>query len=255
MESLHDHCVVRKHFRNIDGSTLSVRDEKGVVMRVLVVEDEEILAESLQAGMRHEAIAADIAHDGDGALERIGVNDYDVMVLDRDIPGVHGDRICQIAARDHPGLRVLMLTASGRLRDKVSGFELGADDYLAKPFEFDELLARLRALQRRPPASVQPALTFADVHLDPFRCVVYRHGHYVKLTRKQFGVLELLMRSNGGVVSAETLLEKVWDEHADPFTSAPRVTVSTLRKALGEPDIIATLPGSGYRLVNPGSPG
>jgi two-component system response regulator VanR len=223
-------------------------------MRVLIVEDELFLAEALQAGLRHEAIAADIALDGDAALERIAVNDYDVVVLDRDIPGTHGDEVCAIVAREHSTVRVLMLTAATRLVDKVNGFALGADDYLTKPFALAELVARLRALARRPSASAPTVLAFADLCLDPFRREVFRAGRYMKLTRKQFAVLEALMRANGEVISAETLLEKVWDEHADPLTSAPRVTISTLRKALGEPDLIATIAGVGYRLRNPAHP-
>ncbi len=217
-------------------------------MRVLVVEDEAFLAEAIQAGLRHEAIAADIALDGDTALEQLATNDYDAVVLDRDIPGVPGDEVSRIAARDYPAVRVLMLTAATRLRDKIEGFTLGADDYLTKPFAFEELIVRLRALARRPPAVAQPILEFADLRLDPFRREVYRAGRYVKLTRKQFAVLELLMRADGGVVSAETLLEKAWDENADQMTSAPRVTMSTLRKALGEPGLITTVPGVGYRI-------
>lgn len=217
-------------------------------MRVLIVEDELFLAEALQAGLRHEAIAADIALDGDEALDRIAVNNYDVIVLDRDIPGTHGDEVCAIVVREHPAIRVLMLTAATRLTDKVGGFELGADDYLTKPFALEELIVRLRALARRPPARTSTVLEFEDLRLDPFRREVYRAGRYVKLTRKQFAVLDLLMRANGDVVSQETLLEKAWDEHADPFTSAPRVTISTLRKALGEPGLISTVPGVGYQL-------
>lgn len=220
-------------------------------MRVLIVEDEVFLAEALQAGLRQESIAADIVFDGDDALERVGVNDYDIVVLDRDIPGTHGDEVCAIISREHPGVRVLMLTAAGRLNDKVSGFELGADDYLSKPFAFEELIVRLRALARRPAASSPPVLEFGDLRLDPFRQEAYRAGRYLKLARKQFAVLQLLMQANGGVVSAETMLEKVWDENADPFTSAPRVTMSTLRKALGAPDPIETVSGSGYRLSEP----
>ncbi|MEW9530905.1 response regulator transcription factor [Microbispora sp. NPDC049125] len=220
-------------------------------MRVLIVEDEVFLAEALQAGLRHESMAADIALDGDQAVELVSVNDYDVVVLDRDIPGTHGDEVCSIVAREHPGVRVLMLTAAARLTEKVAGFELGADDYLTKPFAFEELVVRLRALARRPPAGSAPVLEFADLRLDPFRHEVYRAGRYLRLTSKQFAVLELLMRAGGGVVSAETLLEKAWDERADPFTSAPRVTMSTLRRALGEPDLIVTVPKAGYRLVHP----
>jgi two-component system response regulator VanR len=222
-------------------------------MRVLIVEDEVFLAEALQAGLRHESIAADVSFDGDDALERITVNAYDVVVLDRDIPGTHGDEVCAIISREHPSVRVLMLTAASRLDDKVSGFELGADDYLTKPFALAELILRLHALARRPVAASPPVLEFGDLRLDPFRQEAYRAGRYLRLTRKQFAVLHLLMQSGGGVVSAETLLEKAWDENVDPFTSAPRVTMSTLRKALGAPDPIMTVPGSGYRLSNPGS--
>jgi two-component system response regulator VanR len=217
-------------------------------VRVLVVEDEAFLAEAIQAGLRHEAIAADVALDGDTALERLATNDYDVVVLDRDIPGTPGDEVSRIVARDYPAVRVLMLTAATRLKDKVEGFTLGADDYLTKPFAFEELIVRLWALARRPAARAQPILEFADLRLDPFRREVYRAGRYLKLTRKQFAVLELLMRADGGVVSAEALLEKAWDENSDPMTSAPRVTMSTLRKALGEPGLIMTVPGAGYRL-------
>ena len=220
-------------------------------MRVLIVEDEVFMAEALQAGLRQESIAADLAFDGDDALERVAVNDYDVIVLDRDVPGTHGDEVCAIVSRDYPSVRVLMLTAATRLRDKVAGFELGADDYLTKPFALEELIVRLHALARRPAAVTPPVLEFADLRLDPYRQEVFRAGRYLKLTRKQFAVLRLLMQAGGGVVSAETMLEKAWDENADPFTSAPRVTMSTLRKALGSPDLIATVSGSGYRLIEP----
>jgi len=220
-------------------------------VRVLIAEDERFLAEALQTGLRREAIAADIAADGDEALRRIALVDYDVLVLDRDLPGTHGDDVCAIVSREHPGVRILLLTAAARLADKVSGFELGADDYLPKPFAFAELVVRLRALARRPAASAPPVLEAGDLRLDPYRRETYRGGRYVGLTRKQFAVLELLMRAGGGVVSAETLLEKVWDENADPLTSAPRVTMSTLRKALGPPDPIVTVPGAGYRLAFP----
>ncbi|HEY6886584.1 MAG TPA: response regulator transcription factor [Solirubrobacter sp.] len=220
-------------------------------MRVLIAEDERFLAEALQTGLRREAITADVALDGDEALARIAVTDYDVLILDRDLPGTHGDEVARIVARQHPGVRIVMLTAAARLNDKLGGFALGADDYLVKPFAFEELVVRLRALGRRPPATVPPVLELAGLRLDPFRREVYRDGRYVKLTRKQFAVLELLLRADGGVVSAETMLEKAWDEHADPLTTAPRVTMSTLRKALGEPDLIVTVPGAGYRLAAP----
>ncbi|RKS05054.1 two-component system response regulator VanR [Nocardiopsis sp. Huas11] len=220
-------------------------------MRVLVVEDEPFMAEALRSGLRQEAVAADVALDGDEALERIAVHDYDVVVLDRDIPGTHGDDVCAVLVRDHPGTRVLMLTAAARLRDKVDGFTLGADDYLTKPFALEELVMRLRALARRPAAAVDPVLECGDLRLDPYRREAHRAGHPLRLPRKQFAVLETLLRADGAVVTAETLLEKVWDEYADPFTTAPRVAVSHLRKALGAPDPIVTVPGVGYRLVDP----
>lgn len=220
-------------------------------MRVLIVEDERFLAEALQTGLRREAIAADVALDGDEALRRIRVTDYDTVVLDRDVPGTHGDEIAAILAREYPAVRILMLTAAGRLSDKLAGFELGADDYLTKPFALEELVVRLRSLARRPPAAAPPVMEFADLRVDPFRREAYRAGRYLKLTRKQFAVLELLIRADGGVVSAETMLEKVWDENADPFSNAPRVTMSTLRKALGPPDLIVTVTGVGYRLGRP----
>lgn len=222
-------------------------------MRVLIVEDEAYLADALQAGLRLESIAADISLDGDDALYRIAVNDYDIVVLDRDIPGTHGDEVAAVVARDFPAVRVIMLTAASRLRDKISGFESGADDYLTKPFAIEELVVRLRALARRPAAVATPVLELGDLRLDPFRREVYRADRYLRLTRKQFAVLELLMRADGGVVSAETMLEKVWDENADPFTTAPRVTVSTLRKALGDPALIETVPGVGYRMTGNGT--
>jgi two-component system response regulator VanR len=223
-------------------------------MGVLIVEDEPYLAEALQAGLRHEAMAADVALDGDEALRLIAENSYDALVLDRDIPGTHGDQVATIVSHQYPATRILMLTAAARLKDKIGGFELGADDYLTKPFALEELVVRLRALARRPAAAVPHQLELADLRLDPYRREVYRDGRYVKLTRKQFAVLELLMRADGGAVSSETLLEKAWDENADPFTSAPRVTISTLRKALGEPDLIVTVAGVGYRLRAPGEP-
>ncbi|HWV84596.1 MAG TPA: response regulator transcription factor [Capillimicrobium sp.] len=220
-------------------------------MRVLIAEDEPFLAEALQTGLRREAIPADVAYDGDEALRRIAVEPYDVVVLDRDLPGTHGDEVCAAIVRDHPEMRVLMLTAAARVADRVDGFERGADDYLVKPFAFAELLVRLRALARRPPAAAPPVLECGDLRLDPFRRTVHRDGRPVRLTRKQFAVLELLMRAGGGVVSAETMLEKAWDGDADPFTSAPRVTMSTLRKALGPPDPIETVTGVGYRMREP----
>ncbi len=220
-------------------------------MRVLVVEDETYLAEAIRSGLRLEAIAADLAFDGDAALESLAANPYDVVVLDRDIPGPNGDEICRHIVRERLGCRVLMLTAAGRLGEKVGGFELGADDYMTKPFEFRELVARLRALARRPADATPPTLEYAGVRLDPFRREVYRFGHYVRLSRKQFSVLEVLMAARGGVISAEALLERAWDEQADPFSNAVRITISGLRKRLGDPWVIHTVPGVGYRIGEP----
>jgi two-component system response regulator VanR len=216
-------------------------------MRALIVEDEVYLGEAIQTGLRRETIAADLVHDGDTAIEELGVNDYDVVVLDRDIPGAHGDEVCAWVIANRPSCRVLMLTAAGSLNDKVSGFELGADDYLAKPFDFPELVMRLRAIERRPAAGRPPVIEIAGVRLDPFRREVYRQGRLVRLPRKEFAVLDVLMSADGGVVSAETLLEKAWDANADPFTNSIRVTVSNLRKRLGEPTVIHTVRGTGYR--------
>ena len=218
-------------------------------MRVLIVEDELYLAEAIRDGLRLEAIAADIAGDGDTALEQLAVNAYDVVVLDRDIPGPNGDEIARRLAAEPASPRVLMLTAADRLDDKATGFESGADDYLTKPFALRELVLRLRALGRRPAASTPPVSEISGVRLDRFRREVFRDGHYVILTRKQFAVLDVLMTAGGGVVSAEDLLERAWDENADPFTNAVRITISTLRKRLGEPWVIETVPGVGYRMT------
>lgn len=215
-------------------------------MRVLIAEDEPYLAEAMQAGLRLEAIAADIALDGADALEQLAVNDYDVVVLDRDLPVVHGDVVAAAIAADHPHVRVVMVTAADQIDDKASGFGLGADDYLSKPFELRELVLRLRAVARRPSSAAPPVLERAGVRLDPFRREVFRDGRYVRLTRKQFSVLEVLMAAAGGVLSAEELLERAWDANADPFTNAVRITISTLRKQLGAPAVIHTVTGVGY---------
>ncbi|MER6407083.1 response regulator transcription factor [Streptomyces viridosporus] len=217
-------------------------------MRVLIVEDEPYLAEAIRDGLRLEAIAADIAGDGDTALEMLSINTYDIAVLDRDIPGPSGDEIAKRIVASGSGMPILMLTAADRLDDKASGFGLGADDYLTKPFEMQELVMRLRALDRRRAHARPPVREIAGLRLDPFRREVYRDGRYVALTRKQFAVLEVLVAAEGGVVSAEELLERAWDENADPFTNAVRITVSALRKRLGEPWVIATVPGVGYRI-------
>lgn len=216
-------------------------------MRVLIVEDEEYLGEAVRTGLRRETIAADLVHDGERAVEELSINDYDVVVLDRDIPGIHGDDVCAWVVANRPGCRVLMLTAAGGLRDKVSGFELGADDYLPKPFDFPELVMRLRALERRPAQAHAPIIDKEGVRLDPFRREVFRDGRLVRLARKEFAVLDVLMRADGGVLSTETLLEKAWDANADPFSNSIRVTISNLRKRLGEPAVIHTVRGTGYR--------
>src|SRR6476660_8557275 len=217
-------------------------------VRVLIVEDEPYMAEAIRDGLRLEAIAGDIAGDGDTALELLSVNAYDIAVLDRDIPGPTGDEIAARIVASGSGIPILMLTAADRLDDKASGFQLGADDYLTKPFELQELVLRLRALNRRRAHNRPPVREIAGVRLDPFRREVYRDGRYVALTRKQFAVLEVLIAAEGGVVSAEELLARAWDENADPFTNAVRITVSALRKRLGEPWLIATVAGVGYRI-------
>ena len=215
---------------------------------MLIVEDEPDMAEAIRDGLRLEAIAADVAGDGDAALELLSVNAYDIAVLDRDVPGPTGDEIAERIVASGSGTPILMLTAADRLDDKATGFELGADDYLTKPFELRELVLRLRALDRRRAHARPPVREMAGLRLDPFRREVYRDGRYVALTRKQFAVLEVLVAAEGGVVSAEELLHQAWDENADPFTNAVRITVSGLRKRLGEPWLIATLPGAGYRI-------
>src|SRR3978361_562497 len=217
-------------------------------MRVLIVEVEPYIAEDLREGLRLEAIAADIAGDGDAALELLRVNTYDIAVLDRDIPGPSGDEIARRILASGSGTPILMLTAADRLDDKASGFELGADDYLTKPFELQELVLRLRALDRRRAHNRPPAREIAGLRLDPFRREVFRDGHYVALTRKQFAVLEVLVTAEGGVVSAEELLERAGDENSDPFPNADSLTASGLRKRLGEPWIIGTVTGAGYRI-------
>src|SRR5687768_6695051 len=227
-------------------------------MRVLIVEDEPYLAEAIRDGLRLEAIAADIAADGDAALELLSINVYDIAVLDRDIPGPSGDEIARrivASGASGSGTLILMLTAADRLDDKASGFELGADDYLTKPFDLRELVLRLRALNRRRAPNRPPVREIAGLRLDPFRREVFRDGRYVALTRKQFAVLEVLVAAEGGVVSAEELLARAWDENADPVTNAVRITVSALRKRLGEPGIITTVAGVGYRIDTAPGPG
>jgi Response regulators consisting of a CheY-like receiver domain and a winged-helix DNA-binding domain len=209
------------------------------------------MAEAIRDGLRREAIAADVAGDGDTALEMLSVNSYDIAVLDRDIPGPSGDDVARSIVASGSGVPILMLTAADRLDDKASGFGLGADDYLTKPFALQELVLRLRALDRRRAHHRPPVREIGGLRLDPFRREVHRDGRYVPLTRKQFAVLQVLVEAEGGVVSAEELLERAWDANADPFTNAVRITVSGLRKRLGEPWLIATVPGVGYRIDVP----
>src|SRR5437763_4730880 len=217
-------------------------------MRVLIVEDEPYMAEAIRDGLRLEAIAAYIAGDGDTALKLLRFTAYDIAVLDRDIPGPSGDEIATRIIASGSGMPILMLTAADRLDDKATGFQLGADDYLTKPFELRELVLRLRALDRRRAHNRPPVREIAGLRPDPFRREVYRDGRYIALTRKQFAVLEVLVAAEGAVVSAKELLRRARDENADPFTNAVRITVSALRKRLGEPAIIATVPGAGYRV-------
>ena len=227
-------------------------------MRVLVVEDERVLADAIARGLRREAMAVDVSHDGAGALERAAVNRYDVVVLDRDVPVVHGDEVCrrlvaETLGPERPrerggGPRILMLTASAGLDDRVEGLTLGADDYLGKPFAFSELVARVRALGRRAAIAVPPVIERAGLSLDPARRVASREGHFLRLTNKELAVLEVLLCADGAVVSAEELLERAWDEHADPFTNAVRVMMVKLRRKLGNPPLIETVSGAGYRI-------
>ena len=219
-------------------------------MRVLIVDDEEFLADAIRTRLEMDAIAADVVGNGDAALEAVEINDYDVVLLDRDIPGTHGDDVCRTLAANPESPAILMLTAARELDDRVGGLELGADDYLAKPFEFPELIARLRALNRRRFTSHPPVFERRGVRLDPFRREVVCNGRFVTLARKEFAVLELLLQAGGGVVSAETILEKAWDENANPFTQTVKVTISTLRRKLGDPSIITTVAGVGYAIAD-----
>jgi DNA-binding response OmpR family regulator len=217
-------------------------------MRVLVAEDEPALADLIAEGLRRHAMAVDVAYDGAAALERAGVNDYDVLVLDRDLPGVHGDDVCRVLADEGARVRILMLTASGAVHERVNGLDIGADDYLTKPFEYAELLARVRALGRRAQPPLPPVLRRSGIVVDAPRRQASRDGRYLALSRKEYAVLEVLMRAQGAVVSAEELLERAWDENTDPFTTVVKVTISKLRAKLGDPPAIVTVPGCGYRL-------
>ena len=217
-------------------------------MRVLVAEDVEDLATAIAAGLRREGMAVDVVLDGADALDHLDVTPYDVVVLDRDLPGVHGDEVCRRLAARQSASRVLMLTASSTVRDRVEGLGLGADDYLPKPFDFAELVARIRAIGRRPAVSLPPVLEHGDVTLDPGRRVAFRAGRRLELSPKEFGLLECLLAAGDRVVSAEELLERVWDEAADPFTTAVKQTMRRLRLKLGDPPVISTVREGGYQI-------
>jgi DNA-binding response OmpR family regulator len=218
-------------------------------MRVLVAEDFEVLARAIATGLRREGMAVDVVLGGDDALESLAVTRYDVVVLDRDLPGTHGDEVCRQIAAGSSGSRVLMLTAASTVADRVDGLGLGADDYLPKPFDFAELVARIRALARRPSVAVPPVLTAGDLTVDPARRVAFRAGRRLDLSPKEFAVLECLLAAGDRIVSAEELLERVWDSAADPFTTAVKTTIRRLRLKLGDPPVIHTVREGGYRVV------
>ncbi|WP_433679044.1 response regulator transcription factor [Nocardia sp. CA-119907] len=217
-------------------------------MRVLVVEDERLLADAIADGLRRHAMAVDVVYDGADALERLGVNDYDVVVLDRDLPTVSGDTVCISLTEAGSDARILMLTAATAVAERVAGLGLGADDYLTKPFAFAELVARIQALGRRSRPATPLVLERAGIRLDPHRLAVTRDGEPISLSRKEFAVLAELLRADGGVVSAEQLLEKAWDENIDPFTGVVRYTIMMVRRKLGDPPVIETEAGVGYRI-------
>lgn len=220
-------------------------------MRVLVVEDARALAAIVAEGLRDQGMAVDIAYDGVDAAAKLDINAYDVVVLDRDLPGIHGDALCQLIAEHHQRAMVLMLTAADTAADRVAGLSLGADDYLTKPFHFPELVLRIHALARRQPAVRARTLRAAGIELDPIRRTTSRDGQRIDLSVKEFAVLEALLRASPAYLSTEDLLEQVWDEHADPFTNTVTVTVGRLRRKLGKPAIISTTPGVGYRIASP----
>ena len=207
------------------------------------------LADAIARGLRRQGIAVDLAADGESALAKARIVRYDVLVLDRDLPRLHGDEVCRAVRDERPEAGILMLTAAGTLEDMIQGLSLGADDYLPKPFRFAELVARIHALARRAAPSRPPVLHHADIELDPARRRITRSGEEVTLARKEFAVLETLMSAEGATVSAEQLLERVWDEHADPFTNVVRMTIMTLRRKLGEPQVVETVIGVGYRMA------
>ena len=217
-------------------------------MRVLVVEDSRTLADVVAEGLRDQGMAVDVAYDGLEAAAKLDVNPYEVVVLDRDLPGLHGDTLCRMIADKEMPIMVLMLTASGSPAERVGGLSLGADDYLTKPFHFPELVLRVRALARRQPAARTHVYRAAGIELDPLRHQASREGRPLELSPREFGVLEALMRAHPRVLSAEALLEQVWDEYADPFTKTVSVTISRLRRKLGDPPVIETVPNVGYEI-------
>ncbi|MEX2254705.1 MAG: response regulator transcription factor [Acidimicrobiia bacterium] len=218
-------------------------------MRVLIIEDHDELADGIARALRRNALAVDLAGDGGTALDKFAANEYDVVVLDRNLPVVHGDDVCRTIVQQGARAKVIMLTASGTLNDKVEGFSIGADDYLAKPFAMEELVARIRALGRRTSAALPPVLRRGEITLDPGRRIAARDGRDLRLTNREFALLEHLITIDGGVASAEELMERVWDDRLDPFSNVVRVTILTLRRKVGDPPIIETVPGVGYRLV------
>ena len=218
-------------------------------MRVLIAEDELRLADAIARGLRKQGMAVDLAPDGEQALMKARVVRYDVLVLDRDLPGIHGDDVCRMVRGERPDTGILMLTAAGTLEDLINGLSLGADDYLSKPFRFAELVARIHALARRAAPSRPPVLTHNELELDPARRLTRNGESEIELARKEFAVLEVLMSADGATVSAEQLLERVWDEHTDPFTNVVRMTIMTLRRKLGEPPVVETVIGVGYRMA------
>jgi DNA-binding response OmpR family regulator len=220
-------------------------------MRVLVVEDHDRLARALAAGLRRRGMSVDVSFDGEDALDRLAVSQYDVVVLDRDLPGVHGDDICRTLVANRSASRVLMLTAARSVRDRVDGLGLGADDYLPKPFDFTELVARVQALGRRPGAPQPDTFSRGDLSLDPARRIATRAGRPLALTPKEFAVLECLLAADRAPVSAEELLERVWDQAANPFTTTVKATINRLRVKLGDPPVIETVRESGYRIGGP----
>ncbi len=219
-------------------------------MRVLLVEDEAALADVVARGLRQAGLAVDISPDGEDAIEAASINSYDVVVLDRQLPGIHGDEVCRSLVRMAVPPRVIMLTAAGNIEDRVRGLEIGADDYLPKPFAMAELVARVQALARRPTTLTLPVIEIGDLVVDTSRRIARRRNSDLPLTRKEFGVLEVLAATPDRVVSAEELLERVWDDAADPFTNAVRITIMTLRRKLGDPPLIETVIGVGYRLTS-----